>query len=111
MADGAAGGERAVEVNAALRGVAAQAEADGLRGLENDQRIDGAARTDAHGGGDGLFGLPGLSEARERPGLRAEKGSANWFVLATRKFRIVLLRDRDDLLPILECFAIHCPGY
>ena len=62
VADGAAGGERAIEVDGALGQVAAEAEAQGLGGLEDDERVDGAARADAHGRGEGAVGLAELAE-------------------------------------------------
>ena len=69
VADRAARGERAVEVDAAVRDVTAQTQAQGLRGFEDDERIDGAARTGAHGRAERRIGLGVLARDARGPVL------------------------------------------
>jgi len=77
MADGAARRERPVVMDRAFGRVAPKAETQRLGGLEDDERIDGAARTGSDGGDERRVRKRVFAEPRVRPRLGAEQGRAN----------------------------------
>ncbi len=107
VADGAARGQRAVEVDAPARHVAAQAERERLGRFEDDERIDGAAGTGAHGAGERRLGVTVLAESGERAGLGAQERRADRLVLAPDELGIGLFGDADDLVPVFEPLEVR----
>ena len=93
VADGAAGGERAVEVDAAARQVAAQAEAqsalDASRTMSGSTAPRGQARTALASAASASRCLP---EPGERAGLGAQERGANRLVLAPDELGVGLVR-------------------
>ena len=91
----------------AARHVAAQAERERLGRFEDDERIDGAAGTGAHGGGERRFGVTVFAKPRERASLGAQERRADRLVLAPNELGVGLFCDADDLVPVFEPFEVR----
>jgi hypothetical protein len=102
----ACGGEGTLEVTTPVRHITAKTQTERLRRLENDQRVDGAARTRAHRRAERAFGLGMLAEMREGASFGAEEGGAEHSILSSRQFAIAVICDADDSIPVLKSFEI-----
>src|ERR1700683_4774249 len=106
MPDGAATGQGAVEVDSATRVVASQGAAETQRRLQDDQRIDRAARADANGCRQGSLGVMVLLEVREGAFFRAKQGRAKSTELAAGQLRLGAFSDVENAWPFLEALEV-----
>ncbi|MEO7191202.1 MAG: hypothetical protein ABI051_09115 [Vicinamibacterales bacterium] len=110
VANRAAGGQGAIEVDSSGRRTLGEAAADALGGFEHDQGIDGAARTGADRDGQDSLGAGMFTQAAECAGLGAEHGGPQCFVLAAIEFGFGLVGYFNDLGPVAEPFLQGAAG-